>query len=78
MNATATTPMGDSKEPEVTFLVSVDEIDCGYSASALEYGIHTQAETLDELRHNIREAVDCHFDETMKRPEVVYLRFVRD
>ena len=63
---------------QITFEVSEDEIDGGYSASALGYGINTQADTLDELRRNIREAVDCHFDETMERPDVVCLRFVRD
>ena len=47
---------------QITFIVSVDEIDGGYSASALEYGIHTQADTINELRSNIKEAVDCYFD----------------
>ena len=63
---------------EIIFEVSEDEIDGGYSAGALGYGIHTQAETLDELRRNIKEAVDCYFDETMRRPQTVCLRFVRD
>ena len=62
----------------ITFEVSEDEIDGGYSASALGFGIHTQADTLDELRRNIKEAIDCHFDETMERPKAVCLRFVRD
>ena len=57
---------------QITFLVSVDEIDGGYSASALEYGIHTQAESLDELRHNIREAVECHFDPGQALPRIQY------
>lgn len=47
---------------EIVFEVSKDEIDGGYSASAVGYGIHTQADALDELRRNIREAIDCHFD----------------
>ncbi len=51
-----------ANKPRITFVISVDEIDGGYSASALEYGIHTQADPLDELRCNIREAVDCYFD----------------
>ena len=33
----------------------------GYEAKALGYSIYTEAETLDELRHNIRDAVQCHF-----------------
>lgn len=54
----------------ITFEVSEDEIDGGYSASALEFGIHTQADTLDELRCNIREAVDCYFDDAQAMPKV--------
>ena len=63
---------------EVIFEVNEDEIDGGYSASALGYGIHTQAETIEELRRNVREAVQCYFDETMNRPGVIRLHFVRD
>lgn len=63
---------------EVIFEVNEDEIDGGYSASALGYGIHTQAATIEELRLNVREAVECYFDETMKRPGVIRLHFVRD
>ena len=36
----------------------------GYEAKALGYSIYTEAETLDELRHNIRDAVQCHFEES--------------
>ena len=62
--------MSTAHNAKVTFIVSVDEIDGGYSASALEYGIHTQAETLDDLRHNIKEAVDCYFDPGQEIPTV--------
>ncbi len=48
---------------EIIFEVSEDEIDGGYSASALGYGIHTEGETIDEVRSNVREAVECYFDE---------------
>lgn len=63
---------------EIIFEVREDDVDGGYSASALGYGIHTQAETLTELRSNVREAVECYFDETMKRPSLIRLHFVRD
>ena len=63
---------------EIIFEVSEDEVDGGYSASALGYGIHTQGETIEELRGNVREAVECYFDETMKRPRLIRLHFVRD
>ena len=63
---------------EITFEVSEDEIDGGYSASTLGYGINTEGETLEELRRNVKEAVDCYFDETMARPGLIRLHFVRD
>lgn len=63
---------------EIIFEVTEDEVDGGYSASALGYGIHTQADSIDDVRRNVREAVDCYFDETMERPSLIRLHFVRD
>lgn len=53
---------------EIIFEVREDETEGGYMASALGYGIHTQAETIDELRERVKEAADCYFDETMDAP----------
>ena len=63
---------------EIIFEVLEDDLDGGYTASALGHGIHTQGETLEELRAMVREAVDCYFDETMEAPKVIRLHFVRD
>ncbi|MCY3926115.1 MAG: 2-oxoisovalerate dehydrogenase [bacterium] len=63
---------------EIIFEVSEDEIDGGYSASALGYGIHTEGETIEEVRGKVREAVECYFDEPAARPETIRLHFVRD
>ncbi|MCY3702161.1 MAG: hypothetical protein OXG16_05695 [Rhodospirillales bacterium] len=63
---------------EIIFEVSDDELDGGYSASALGFGIHTEGGTLDELRRNIKEAVDCYFDDSMERPRLIRLHYVRD
>lgn len=63
---------------EIIFEVSEDEIDGGYSASALGYGIHTEGETIDEVRSSVREAVECYFDEGDARPRLIRLHFVRD
>ncbi len=63
---------------EIIFEVSEDETDGGYSASALGYGIHTDGETVEELRQNVKEVVDCYFDETMRRPKLIRLHFVRE
>jgi predicted RNase H-like HicB family nuclease len=58
--------------------VQEDAIDGGFIASALGLGIHTEGGTLEELRANVREAVDCYFDETMDAPKIIRLHFVRD
>ena len=63
---------------EIIFEVREDEVDGGYTASALGVGVHTQAENLEELRSNVKEAVDCYFDETMDAPRIIRLHFVRD
>ena len=49
----------------------------GYTARALGESIFTEADTLEELRGNIRDAVQCHFEED-KRPALVRLHFVRE
>ena len=47
---------------EIIFLVE-ESPDGGYEAKALTAPIFTEADTLDELRGMIRDAVVCHFDE---------------
>lgn len=63
---------------EIIFEVREDEIDGGFIASALGYDIFTEADTLEELRRNVKEATDCYFDETMERPSLIRLHFIRD
>lgn len=63
---------------EIIFEVREDEADGGYTASALGVGIHTEADTLDELRVNVREAVDCFYDDPKSAPQIIRLHFVRD
>lgn len=47
---------------EILFTV-VEAPEGGLTASAVAYSIVTEADTLDELRQNVREAVECHFEE---------------
>jgi predicted RNase H-like HicB family nuclease len=63
---------------EIIFEVREDEAEGGYTAAALGYGIHTQAESLEELRAMVREAVECYFDNTAEAPKLIRLHFVRD
>jgi len=50
----------------------------GFCATALGYGINTQAETLEELREMVRDAVECYFDDPAQAPRTLRLHFVRD
>jgi hypothetical protein len=59
------------------FIFQVEEAqEGGYIANALGHAIFTEADTLDDLRTNVRDAVRCHFDDETRR--VVRLHFVRD
>ena len=49
----------------------------GYEAEALKHSIYTEADTLEELRSEIQDAVACHFEQE-KRPELIHLHFVRE
>jgi predicted RNase H-like HicB family nuclease len=60
---------------EIIFEVREDEMDGGYTASALGYGIHTQGETLEELRAMVKDAVHCYFDESMEPPKIIRFYF---
>ena len=61
---------------EIIFLIE-EVVDGGFTARALGESIFTEADTLDALRQQVREAVNCHFDEG-KAPKVIRLHFVRD
>ena len=49
----------------------------GYFARALGESIFTEADDIQSLHHNVREAVRCHYGEEEK-PKIIRLHFVRD
>ena len=61
---------------EIIFLIE-DEPEGGFTAKALGYSIYTDADTVEELHGNVRDAVACHFDDTQK-PSMIRLHFVHD
>ena len=61
---------------EIIFVIE-EAVEGGFTARALGESIFTEAETLDTLRQQVRDAVHCHFDDG-KAPKVIRLRFVRD
>ncbi len=50
----------------------------GYCARALGPAIFTEAETWEELRRNVLEAVAVHFEDDATRPRLVQLHYVKD
>jgi predicted RNase H-like HicB family nuclease len=63
-------------ESEIIFEVQ-ESPEGGYDARALGHSIYTQAETIDELKAMLQDAVRCHFDEN-ERPRVIRLHLVKD
>lgn len=61
---------------EIFFLIEGAE-EGGYIASAIGQSIITEADTMEELKANIREATICHFDEG-QAPQIAHLHFVKD
>ena len=49
----------------------------GFSARALGNAIFTEAETWEELRTNVLEAVSLHFEDIPARPRLVQLHYIR-
>ena len=54
---------------EIIFLVE-EAAEGGYTARALGESIFTEADDLEGLERNVRDAVRCHFDEE-ERPRMV-------
>lgn len=61
---------------EIVFLVE-DAAEGGLVARALGHAIYTDADSYDELRDQVRDAVQCHF-EAGERPTMIRLHYVKD
>ena len=61
---------------EIIFMVE-EAAEGGYEARALGYSIFTQADSLEELRSMVQDAVRCHFEEK-DRPRLIRLHLVKD
>ena len=49
----------------------------GFEAHALGESIFTEADDMENLYTNVRDAIHCHFEET-DTPKVIRLHFVRE
>ena len=61
---------------EIVFSVT-QEADGGFVAECLSHDIFTQADTWDQLRENVQEAVSAYFFDQTK-PSRIRLHLVRD
>lgn len=66
--------MGNTNE--IIFVVEED-LEGGFNARALSEPIFTQGESVEELKANIKDAVDCHFELDAK-PKIIRLHFVSE
>ena len=63
---------------EIIFLIE-EALEGGYTARAIGESIFTEAETMEKLRINIKEAVDCHFDDDdNNKPKLIRLHSVKE
>jgi hypothetical protein len=69
--------LGYSSFMELIFEIR-DAEEGGFCTRALGHAIFTEAETWEELRANVLEAVALHFEEGQTRPRLVQLHYVRD
>jgi hypothetical protein len=61
---------------EIIFLVE-EAVEGGLVARSLGQSIFTEAESMEELKVNIKDAVLCHFEED-SLPKVIRLHYVKD
>nr|NQU89078.1 2-oxoisovalerate dehydrogenase [Bacteroidota bacterium] len=61
---------------EIIFIVE-EAPEGGYTAKALGEGIFTDADTMEELKVMVRDAIRCHFDKD-DIPKVIRLHFVKE
>ena len=59
---------------EIVFLINEAE-EGGYTARALGESIFTEAETMEELKRNILEVLECHFDNPADKPKIAHRSF---
>lgn len=63
-------------DKELIFLVE-ESAEGGYQARALGESIFTEADDMNQLKENVREAVVTHYDEG-NHPRVIRLHFVKE
>lgn len=68
--------MGPYKTNEIIFIVE-ESPEGGYEARSLNHSIFTEADTFEELKEMIHDAVACHFT-VEDRPALIRLHMVKE
>ena len=61
---------------EIIFIVE-ESPEGGWTAKALGFSIFTEADSIEELKLNIKEAIGCHF-ENEEIPKILRLHYIKD
>jgi hypothetical protein len=68
--------MKNYQDSEIIFIIN-ESPEGGYEARSLQYSIFTEADTFEELKEMIHDAVLCHFKKE-DRPRMIRLHQVRE
>ncbi len=69
--------MGLEKNNEIIFIVE-ESPEGGYEARSLNHSIFTEADTFEELKEMVHDAVSCDFTTTKDRPALIRLHLVKE
>ena len=69
--------MGKQKSMTELLFIVEDAPEGGFTARSMEQSIFTEAETMQQLKEKIIDAVKCHF-ENEQLPKLIRLHYVKD
>jgi len=61
-------------EKEIVFVIEESQ---DWISRALGHSIFTEADSIEDLKINIKEAINCHFEED-SIPKIIRLHYVKD
>ena len=61
---------------EIIFIVE-DSPEGGYEARSLNHSIFTEADSIDELKVMVKDAVRCHFEKE-DMPQIIRLHYIKE
>jgi hypothetical protein len=61
---------------ELIFIVE-ESLDGGYEARSVGASVFTQGDDISDLKKQINDAVNCHFEED-KLPKIIQLHYTKD